>query len=158
MKRIIILLAVGLIALSPLQGWAAKKEPITADKIFILVNQERIKAGIPELKRNATLDAAAAMKAKDQVDNKYFAHTSPKGIDTWHWFKTAGYVFHHAGENLSQNYIQSSRERGSFKTSEDVIKAWMNSPTHRANILDPKYTETGLAVNGKYEVEMFGTP
>jgi hypothetical protein len=86
----------------------------------------------------------------------YFAHTSPEGRSPWYWFKQGGYVFNFAGENLAVD----------FSDSADVERAWMNSPTHRSNILNNKFTEIGVAtavgtLDGRqttFVVQEFGTP
>ncbi len=119
-------------------------------------NAARMSNDLPALKTNATLEAAARLKAADMVKNNYFAHTSPAGISPWHWFVEAGYNFSTAGENLAVN----------FSDSEDVTNAWMNSPGHRANILNNKYTEFGIATadgtfdghSAVYVVQLFGAP
>lgn len=129
---------------------------ITSDHLFILVNQERIKAGLPTLEKSVRLDQVANLKIQDQEKHKYFNHTSPQGLTPWHWFKEVGYSYRYAGENLARNY-NTYQTKKSFKTSQDVVNAWMESSTHRANILNPKYVETGIAVSGKYEVQVFGT-
>jgi hypothetical protein len=86
----------------------------------------------------------------------YFAHTSPEGVTPWYWFAKAGYKFIYAGENLAVNYNQS----------QTVETAWLNSPTHRANIMNENFTEMGVATAvGEYNgapatfvVELFGMP
>jgi hypothetical protein len=96
------------------------------------------------------------MKANDMAAKSYFAHTSPEGLTPWYWFKKAGYVFSYAGENLAVN----------FRETQDVENALLASPTHRANILDPHFTEIGIATaEGIYKgntatfvVESFGKP
>lgn len=107
-----------------------------------LTNEERREQNIPALKVNATLTRAAEMKASDMAAKSYFAHTSPEGKTPWYWIKTAGYDYSYAGENLAIN----------FTDSKDVTDAWMNSPTHKANIIKGKYTELGTGVaTGIYE-------
>lgn len=121
-----------------------------------LANEDRKENNIPTLVINKTLQQAAQMKANDMATNSYFAHTSPAGITPWAWFKEAGYAFSYAGENLAIN----------FEESEDVNNAWLASPTHRANIMNEKFTEIGIATaEGFYQgrkttfiVQMFGTP
>jgi hypothetical protein len=96
------------------------------------------------------------MKGEDMVTKGYFAHNSPEGVTPWHWFQEAGYSFLYAGENLAIN----------FTDAEDVEQAWLNSPKHRANILNASFQEIGIAtVPGTYNdsptiyiVQMFGTP
>ncbi|HVO28822.1 MAG TPA: CAP domain-containing protein [Candidatus Paceibacterota bacterium] len=119
-------------------------------------NASRAANDVPPLQESPLLDAAAQEKADDMVANGYFAHTSPSGLSPWYWFEQVGYGFTYAGENLAVN----------FSDSQDVTDAWMNSPEHRANILDADFTQIGMAAaTGTYEghpavyvVELFGTP
>lgn len=121
-----------------------------------LTNDERVELAQTPLRRNATLDAAAKLKAQDMAKNEYFAHFSPKGISPWHWFDKAGYVYSHAGENLAIH----------FTDSDEVVDAWMKSPTHRENIVNGLYTEIGVGTaKGTFEgydtvyvVQLFATP
>jgi hypothetical protein len=121
-----------------------------------LTNKNRIEAGLAALKHNSLLDNSSRLKARDMVQNNYFAHDSPTGVTPWHWFEKAGYSFVYAGENLAVNYFDS----------ESVDKAWLNSPTHKANIVNPKFKEIGISAqdgvykgeNTIYVVQMFGTP
>ena len=102
--------------------------------LFYLANLERSKAGLPLLKYNAKLQAAANAKVSDMAGRGYFSHTSPEGYNSWHWFRLVGYSYNYAGENLGEGYdnMQQSHE------------AFMNSPSHRANILSPHFTEIGI--------------
>ena len=121
-----------------------------------LANSDRTVQKLGGLTVNPVLTAAAQAKADDMAAKSYFAHVSPEGLNSWHWFKQAGYTFLYAGENLAVDFSDSS----------DVEQAWMNSPTHRANILDGHFTEVGIATaEGTLEghrttfvVQMFGTP
>lgn len=109
---------------------------ITADKVISETNNERQKLGLAPLKYNATLSQSAAAKAQDMFTNNYWAHNSPQGKTPWDFFKSAGYQYSVAGENLAKD----------FYDTEGLIKAWMNSPTHRDNIVNPKYQEIGIGV------------
>lgn len=109
---------------------------ISADEIVNLVNQDRVNAGLPELTINPTLNSAALAKAHDMLSNNYFDHVSPSGTKPWHFFKSLGYNYVYAGENLALNY----------SNAEDLEESWMSSPKHRDNILSPFYSELGLAV------------
>ncbi len=121
-----------------------------------LANEDREEESLPALTVDPLLVEAAKAKANDMAENGYFAHTSPKGIDPWHWFHQVGYDYQYAGENLAVN----------FSDSDNVEEAWMNSPEHRANILNGKFTHIGIATAvGTYKdkkttfvVQMFGTP
>lgn len=124
--------------------------------IVDLTNDERGDAALGTLRRNATLDQAARLKAQDMANNEYFAHHSPNGVSPWYWFAVADYNFVHAGENLAIH----------FSDSGEVVDAWMDSPTHRANIMNGNYTEIGVGTaegefdgyNTVYVVQLFGTP
>ncbi len=125
-------------------------------KLIELTNSERQKLGLGILAENSALDQAAAAKAANMFAENYWAHYSPSGKDPWGFIKSAGYKFTVAGENLAKN----------FQNSDEVVVAWMNSPSHRENIVNGKYKEIGMAVvngtlNGEETtlvVQMFGTP
>ncbi len=119
-----------------------------------LTNNGRTSVNLQPLTYNKTLELAAKHKVDDMIARQYFAHTSPGGKQPWDWIREAGYNYEYAGENLAIN----------FSDSVDVYQAWMNSPGHRANILNKNFTEIGVAtaktiVDGKESVlvvEMFG--
>lgn len=129
---------------------------ITIDKVLQQTNNERIKLGLVPLVFNSTLSKSAESKAADMFTNNYWAHTSPKGKTPWDFFIGAGYEYSVAGENLAKD----------FYDTDNLIKTWMNSPTHKANIINPKYKEIGLGVvNGTLNgvkttlvVQHFGSP
>lgn len=103
-------------------------------------NQTRQSLGLEPLIENQKLNEAAQLKAKDMVQNQYFSHTSPTGASPWFWFSKAGYNYKYAGENLAIGFFDS----------EEVYNAWLNSPSHRANLLNPNYKEIGTAVLNGY--------
>lgn len=109
---------------------------ITPDKVVSLVNDARLANKVGVLVKDETLMRAAQMKADDMFSKGYFAHTSPQGKTPWVWFEKAGYEYAYAGENLAIHFTQA----------EDQQRAWMESPTHRKNILNPEYREIGVAV------------
>lgn len=119
-------------------------------------NYARAEEELPPLVRNEALDRAAQMKAEDMALHGYFAHKSPDGISPWHWFNEAGYEYAYAGENLAVH----------FTDSRAVVDAWLESPTHRANVMNGTYREIGIgSAKGTYEghdtlfvVQLFGTP
>ncbi len=132
----------------------AEFSTITINRIVELTNQERIKNGLPALEHNSVLNLAADKKAQDMLQNNYFAHTSPAGIKPWFWFNEVKYNYTYAGENLAMNFIEA----------EDALGAWMNSPSHRENILSKNFEDIGIGVavgqiNGMETtivVQMFG--
>ena len=121
-----------------------------------LTNEEREENNAAPLLENELLALAAKLKAEDMAREGYFAHTSPDGKTPWYWLNQVGYKYALAGENLAVNFFES----------DEVAQAWMDSPTHRANIVKKDYTEIGIGVaTGKYEgkntvfvAQFFGTP
>lgn len=109
---------------------------ITKVALENMANQTRQAAGLQPLQKNAELGKAAQMKAENMLAENYFAHTSPSGISPWHWFLKSGYNYKYAGENLAIGFFES----------QEVFSAWLNSPSHKANILNPNYKEVGTAV------------
>jgi hypothetical protein len=109
---------------------------ITVSKVIDLVNKARIGQGLLALPENETLDKIAQNKLEDMIKNNYFAHTSPKGVTPWSWYEKESYDYKYAGENLAINFL----------TAENQQKAWMDSPTHKKNILNPLFQEMGVAV------------
>lgn len=128
---------------------------ITKDEIINVTNSERSNASLGTLTEDARLSAAAYKKAEDMFANNYWAHTSPQGKTPWDFILSVGYDYIYAGENLAKDFVYA----------EDAMKAWMNSPTHKANIVNPNYKNIGVAVvkgNMNDEeivlvVQMFGT-
>ena len=113
---------------------------INQDNLIKLINQERNSRGIPSLKVDADLNQAASLKSKDMINRDYFDHYA-YGLSPWDFITNSGYNYLYAGENLAMD----------FNTSEGVVKAWMNSPAHRDNILNPDFNDTGLGiVKGEY--------
>ncbi len=128
---------------------------IDQKRLVELTNQERSKKGLPPVSENAALDKAAILKAQNMFEENYWAHFAPSGKTPWDFIVGSGYRFTFAGENLAKN----------FYNSEDVVSAWMASPTHRDNLLNSKYKDIGIAVvdgtlNGQKTtlvVQIFGT-
>jgi hypothetical protein len=107
-----------------------------------LTNAKRESQNLAILTVNPVLNKAAEMKAVDMATKGYFAHTSPEGKTPWYWLEAVGYQYQYAGENLAIDFIDS----------QDVTNAWMNSPTHKANIVKKNYTEIGTGIaTGIYE-------
>jgi hypothetical protein len=129
---------------------------ITADQVLRETNQERAKVGASELVLNDKLNAAALAKAQYMFDKQFWAHNAPDGTNPWKFIKDAQYQYSVAGENLARD----------FSNTDDMVAAWMASPTHKANIVNTRYQDIGIAVvDGKLlgeettlVVQMFGTP
>lgn len=129
---------------------------ITPTNIITLTNQSRQEFGLPGLTENAGLDQAAQSKANDMLAKGYFSHNTPDGRTPWSFITAAGYNYLMAGENLAVNFTEA----------ENVETAWMNSPGHKANILNKNFQEIGIGISqGAYQdhtaifvVQMFGLP
>ena len=116
---------------------------LTADeqKMVDLVNAERIAVGLPALKVDMRLVKTARMKSQDMINNNYFAHQSPTYGSPFDLMKSQGITYRTAGENLAGH-----------QTVEGAHKGLMNSPGHRANILNKNFTHIGIGIinGGKY--------
>ena len=155
----VLLIVAGLLAIPIPQGKTAvlgDVTDVTTQYLLDDTNLERTKADLAPLGIDKRLSAAATAKARDMFDKQYWAHVSPEGTTPWFWFKDAGYDYDIAGENLAKG----------FRTSGALISAWMHSPEHRDNMMNPDYENVGFAVidgmlNGektKLVVAMYGTP
>ncbi|MGB9904169.1 MAG: CAP domain-containing protein, partial [Desulfotomaculales bacterium] len=118
-------------------------------KMVALVNQERAKYGLAPLKVNMELVRVARLKAQDMVENNYFSHTSPTYGSPFEMMKQFGISYRTAGENLA-----------GAPSVEVAHQSLMNSSGHRANILNPSFTQVGIgvaegSVYGKIFVQMF---
>lgn len=134
---VFVLLKQGLFALGTINpgvlGITAKVEQ---KQLIDLTNSARVAKGLSPVSENLMLDEAARKKGENMFEEDYWAHYSPSGKDPWGFINGEGYKFVYAGENLARN----------FYTSEEVVNAWMASPSHRDNILNSRYKEVGIAV------------
>lgn len=143
--------------LTEVKSEAVVSSNLSVSGIIKYTNAERVKYGLKPLTIQAKLSRSATNKVDDMLDRQYFEHVSPQGLSASDLVKDAGYVFELVGENLAL---------GDFGTDKKLVEAWMNSPKHRANILNPKFTEIGVsAANGIYKgerqwlfVQHFGRP
>lgn len=104
-------------------------------QVLDLTNKERAKAGLKPLKSDdSKLNSCATAKSNDMHDNNYFAHNSPKYGSPFDMMKKFGVSYKSAGENIAMGQ----------QTPTDVVKAWMNSSGHRANILNGSFTHLGV--------------
>lgn len=129
---------------------------ISVDKLYQLTNEQRQNNSLSPLSLNSTLNLAAQRKAENMFAENYWSHYSPDGKTPWDFILGAGYQYEYAGENLAKNFLFSN----------GVVDAWMDSTTHRENILKKEYTEVGYAIvngilNGEQTtivVQEFGKP
>ena len=110
---------------------------LDATDIMNRINQERSSRYIATLTTNNKLITAAQSKADDMIARGYFAHVDPDGKYVWPRIEAAGYQpYTTLGENLAMD----------FTSADELVAAWMNSPTHRANVLNDKFQDQGLAL------------
>lgn len=129
---------------------------VASSELVMLTNEYRKESGVPLLTENSQLTMAAEAKARDMAERSYFSHQTPEGEDPWVFLDKVGYAYASAGENLAVN----------FNKSTTVTTAWMNSPTHRTNILNSEFTEIGVGTaQGVYKghtatfvVQLFAQP
>ncbi len=116
---------------------------INQANIIYYTNLNRQSVGVSILNQNTKLSSSAQKKAQDMLDRQYFEHDSPEGIGVSDLAEDVNYEYIIVGENLA---------RGDFKSASEVVDAWMNSPAHKENILNPKFKEIGIGiVYGKYD-------
>lgn len=128
---------------------------VSTSSLVSAANSSRTQSGLGTLSINSALVSAATAKANDMINNDYFSHNSPDGRQPWDFIFAAGYNYVYAGENLAIGYESPS----------EIHTAWMNSSSHRDNILNPNFREIGIAaVTGEYQgaeitvvVQMFGS-
>lgn len=118
-------------------------------EVVRLVNIEREKAGLSPFTSSSELSKVARMKSEDMARNNYFSHTSPTYGSPFDMMKKFGIRYNRAGENIAKGY----------SSAQAVVRGWMNSSGHRANILNPSFNTLGVGAynsNGTiYWTQMF---
>jgi uncharacterized protein YkwD len=109
-----------------------------------LVNRERERAGEPALRVNARLRSAAEGHSRDMVAHDYFDHVSPSGSTLLGRVRAAGFIPRGRGYTLGENIAWGTEY---LATPDAIVRAWMSSPGHRANILDRSFRYTGIGVD-----------
>lgn len=140
------------------RGVLAYATNTSASGLLQYTNEQRQKHGKAPLSLNSKLNKAAQTKANDMAARNYWSHNTPEGEEPWIFIDQAGYAYKQAGENLAYGFTNSS----------DTVTGWMNSPSHKANMLDGAYKDVGFgyANNSNYQdsgpqtvvVAMYGTP
>jgi len=127
------------------------------DTILQTINLERAGSGLGPLTLDERLDQAALAKGENMLTDNYWAHVNPStGAEPWSYIQASGYQYQSAGENLGRDFTDET----------SLVKAWMDSPSHRENILNPAFSDVGLAVlTGEMDgqdvvliVNLFGQP
>jgi uncharacterized protein YkwD len=128
-------------------------KPSFQAQVIKLTNKERAKAGCKALKSNTALKTAAQKHSADMAKRNYFNHTGKDGRSPFDRMTDAGYAYSAAAENIAAGQ----------RTPADVVKGWMNSAGHKANILNCTYSEIGVGYAkggsyGTYWTQDFGKP
>lgn len=104
--------------------------------LLAATNTQRNNNGASVLSSNSKLASAAQAKAQDMVARDYWSHVTPDGQQPWVFINNAGYSYTSAGENLAYGFLSSG----------DTVTGWMNSPSHKANLLSTAFTEVGFGI------------
>ena len=116
-------------------------------EVVNLTNNERAKAGLQALQIDTKLTQSAQAKSQDMKDKNYFSHTSPTYGSPFDQMKSFGVSYKSAAENIAMGQ----------RTAAEVVDGWMNSPGHKANIMNASYTHigVGLSDSGYYWTQQF---
>lgn len=127
----------------------ANTDTLMEDEVVHLVNVQRVKAGCDPLTVDDRLAKAAEEHSTDMAERNYFDHTTPEGLTFRDRILHAGYANPQTAENLARGQ----------RDAEQVMDSWMDSPGHRANILNCDLTRVGVGLdeNGMYWTQDFGT-
>lgn len=110
------------------------------------MNEARAQVGAQPLVFNDVLKETSKKKACDMRDGKYFSHYDNNGQMSWHYFDESGIDWKYKGENLGEDLMGD----------EQVFDAWMDSPEHKKNILDPEFNQVGWYWCDRYVAQHFG--
>ncbi|MCG0278705.1 MAG: CAP domain-containing protein [Thermanaeromonas sp.] len=135
---------------NPSSGSASYQLSLYEQRVVELVNAERVKAGLKPLQVDLELSRVARLKAEDMRDKNYFSHDSPTYGSFAEMIRRFGIPYRTAGENIAAGY----------RNPEAVVAAWMASPGHKSNILNPAFTALGVGYAsggsyGHYWVQLF---
>jgi len=117
--------------------------PETSQAIRCLLNAERSSRGLGSLSSNGRLRQASAGHSSDMVARKYFQHSSPQGKTMLDRIRASGYIRARSGFTVGENLGWGS---GTLASPRALVSAWMNSPAHRANVLQGRYREIGIGL------------
>jgi len=121
---------------------------LSADALVKAMNRQRAAYGLGPLRLNSKLSQAANDRVGDMMRKRYFDHVSPDGLNPFAWVAKRGYRFSIVGENLAVGYPSADR----------VVTGWMNSPGHRANILQSRFDEIGIAYDAAAPIRGYSGP
>ena len=108
-------------------------------RVYVLINQERVTAGLTELFLDNAMRLVARAHSQDMVDNMFFSHTNPAGETARDRLRNAGIPWVYAGENIAYTH-------GYADPAAAAVSGWMSSVAHRNNLLFARYTHTGIGI------------
>lgn len=140
-------------ASSATAGARATTVPQVEHAIRACANRNRVAAGLEPLQASGVLGKAARLHARDMARNGFFEHTDPQGRDPAD--RVAIFDIRHEFDFIGENIAAG------YPSAQATCRGWMNSPGHRANILEPDYTSIGAGFArggpyGRYYVQVFG--
>ena len=109
---------------------------LSEEQIILQTNQARAKHKLSKLQPNDKLNAAVQAKLDHMFANQYWDHYSPTNVAPWDFILSADYAYQNAGENLGRD----------FNSTDALVNAWLESPSHRENLLNPAYKDIGVAI------------
>lgn len=112
------------------------KPAISIQSLWEHTNKQRGKKGLGQLSLNPQLNKSALSKCKDMTNRDYWSHNAPNGTEPWIFIQKKGVAYTYAGENLAYGFTEA----------ESITKGWMDSKTHRENILSNKFTHVGFGI------------
>ena len=108
--------------------------------VAAMINNVRVQNGLNAIAANGLLNEVASIRSQDLISRNYVSHYTPEGTNVFDVMRANGVSFSYAGENLAQS------APASVGTPEGFLNAWLNSPTHKANILRAQYTKIGVSM------------
>ncbi len=109
----------------------------TTEKLYLLINAHRKDHNLSPLNPSSQLETSAHLKVQDMIAKNYWQHADPDNIQSWPLFKSAGYTYSLAGENLS--FANNS--------AWDVFSSWVASSKHNEQLLTPEYEDMGVVID-----------
>ncbi|WP_298787080.1 CAP domain-containing protein [uncultured Marinococcus sp.] len=129
---------------------SSQSESEFEQEVVRLTNEVRAENGLEPVEADSSLQSVADAKSQDMIENDYFAHESPTYGSPFEMMQEFGVSYDGAGENIAAGQ----------DTPQDVVDAWMDSPGHRDNILNPDFTHIAIGYEeggeyGQYWTQMF---
>ena len=118
------------------RGTLAYATNMSMNGLLEATNHKRLANGSKPLALNEKLNQAAQAKANDMAQRNYWSHVAPDGKQPWYFFDQSGYKYQKAGENLAYGFLNS----------DAAVVGWMNSPSHKDNLLDSQFVDVGFGI------------